>query len=46
MKAATLAQVRAAFLAMVYRQTQSLSLTRDCKNAFDEKRIDTPLNLV
>jgi len=46
MNNATPAQVRAAFLAMVYRQTKSLSLTRDCKKAFDAKEVDIPLKLV
>jgi len=43
MNNATPAQVRAAFLAMVYRKTKSLSLTRDCKKAFDEKEVKLPM---
>jgi len=45
MNNATPAQVRSAFLAMVYRQTKSLSLTRDCKKAFDAKVVELPMEL-
>jgi len=45
MNNSTPAQVRAAFLAMVYRQTKSLSLTRDCKKAFDAKEVKLPMDM-
>jgi len=37
MNNATPSEVRRAFLKMVYESTRSLSLTRECKEAFDKK---------
>jgi len=48
MKHAAKADVRRAFLRMVYNSTRSLSLARDCKKLFDEKKmpdIDSKLTL-